>query len=1393
MLHDQYVDRQTVQGRERSAAHRPAPPSSQGASTAQENLVPMGEAAVLSVWTEAENELRPVPGVPLANEVEHAEELALDPDQPHDFAGLDSANRRELEAGRRRTAPGGPSLAAPGISGQGAEEAVSSLTDICQDGEFDPFEHPSRMVETTLAPAPRDLRKTNGEHLSRALARVADLPCHVLIYDPEFEGVGRVVAALGDVETATHVCVLVPGMGSSPADFEELILRARTVHDECRRVDPGARVAIIAWQGYKAPRDIRQGKGEVSDDTPAKEGSKLLNIDLAHWRALWRSSASRRSAGLPELPQITVNGFSYGSVVAGYALMRRTEAGGVTDTAKGFYAGMNREIVHQTIKLFPITAGVKKHMQGSDLTEAVLEGVNRTLPIVKMAADFSGTEAAAYLVAPLKATIMRSVDEARAAYKSEPLGGGQADFLVLFGSPGTGRRAQHLNISPTRIFVAAHKGDLVSELNYFSIDPAHYRYDPTGMVTRLRSTHTKTPADSWTDAHMSYYEPASTAQPRLEALTNLARVITGNRHRVTSYKKRSGLIRQGHKFPAARLFTNPPTNTAVPTHGPAAPERSAAAAEYDGNIAHAAVGQTADISVAEQRTGLPGGHRSVAGRVFNAPPKKSRKKRETGDSNTFESVPEPVVVEHQGGDKEHRADAVKRPITGSSALPAPSAPAAPKPPTVLYRVDVRPPGDVFGNGFSAYGADLDLEKHARGTTTIGTGGQTRTSAFISTTSNRGFAVRFSEQLLAEAPRVYLYEIVPNRSFYNMRISLEAKGGVDPSLAERALTQGEWVSTGRIPADHIKSATPLSRPATGGGAPVQGPPEPNENIRGTNRRGFNPNATAQANPHPYGKPATGTGATAGGLTRFATGPDLVGPQGERYLYRGDARAPKSGILTSGFSSRGFDVNDGTHLSGDMTRSAYISTSWSKERAGVYAGTDGWVYKIDKNKLGTVRNVYGASGLSGGHVDPAVARNMEVSVMYYIPPEAIVDAEPASFRSQTKSVGARVRHKYGVWQRDVAARHRPATASIRTGAKAASGGLLLAEKLFEIFPELRDVFAPLNAWLDEKWAGAQRAVQDVLFSSLRRAREAREAYDAIPKHRYATQRQEWERSLRKVPGNTHLYGHPLSARVEPGSEISAEDVGNINEALRYATARVWADENLEQIRQYFLRKLKEDETGARDGDTTSADVADVDAILKTITPEVIAEEYVDHGTMEFAEVYTLHAQRYLAEKEAAAGGLKVTIEVTVDSAEETQVLVPNAETSVGGVTWSLNGRAVSRFKKEAHHPSRHKHGLAAGHTVTLTSILDTSSAKGEALSLYHPLTQNQSLDIIPRKHGTDINYVFLLPVQPDGRLTGVEVQVEGDGRTKTLKSHKDVAFRPGVPLKVRVLYPGRDGSS
>ncbi|MFJ4806925.1 alpha/beta hydrolase [Streptomyces murinus] len=569
--------------RDREPRHAQAfvSPSTKGGSQPAESAVPLIALVALSdapgttrdkTFSASPAEIYE-PSAPEPEEFESAEELTLDASQPRDFAEVDRISRRQLAADldRPAPAPAGPTEVTLGISGSDTAAAGTTLADVLQGGEPESFENKNmpRLVRTVGKSAPEDIRRTNAYHLTRALALGAGLPCHILCYEPEFEGVGRMAVALGDVETATHVAVLVPGMGSSPANFDELVRHARDVHDECRRISPEVQVAVIAWQGYKAPRDFfREGKGEVSDDKAAKDGSRLLNVDMAHWRALWKNSIARTSASLPPRPQITVNGHSYGTTVVGYALMRRTQPGGITDAAKGALAGTTRELFRQVLALLPPTAVAKKRMQGESWTQALTEGGKKTLPIAEFAVDPSGLSVAQYLYSPVKSTITRSIEQARTAYKSEPLGGGEADNLVLFGSPGTGRRAQHLNLPPRHIYAAAHKNDPVSHLNYFSIDPTHIKYDPTGRVVRLKTEYLDDPALGWKKnrerAHTSYYDPATEIQPAREALTNLARVTTGKIREVTTYKKRTGTVLEGHKSLWARLLTNPPTNTPQP-------------------------------------------------------------------------------------------------------------------------------------------------------------------------------------------------------------------------------------------------------------------------------------------------------------------------------------------------------------------------------------------------------------------------------------------------------------------------------------------------------------------------------------------------------------------------------------------------------------------------------------------------------------------------------------------------------------------------------------------------------------------------------------------------------------------------------------------------------------
>ncbi|WP_180990000.1 alpha/beta hydrolase [Streptomyces noursei] len=142
----------------------------------------------------------------------------------------------------------------------------------------------------------------------------------LLAYDPAY---GRAVLAVGDMATAEYVAVLVPGMGSSLKSLPEDARRARNLRDQCLRIRPDANVAIVAWNGYKAPPALWKGNLAVITEEQAKVGAVLLKMDLDQWRLYWdQERPARQSQKLPDYPQLTISGLSYGSVVAGHAAVK---------------------------------------------------------------------------------------------------------------------------------------------------------------------------------------------------------------------------------------------------------------------------------------------------------------------------------------------------------------------------------------------------------------------------------------------------------------------------------------------------------------------------------------------------------------------------------------------------------------------------------------------------------------------------------------------------------------------------------------------------------------------------------------------------------------------------------------------------------------------------------------------------------------------------------------------------------------------------------------------------------------------------------------------------------------------------------------------------------------
>lgn len=129
----------------------------------------------------------------------------------------------------------------------------------------------------------------------------------LLQFDP---ATGLVALSVGDLDTATAVGVLVPGINTTPVDdLAELVGDARDVAGAAATAAPGLAVATVAWLGYRTPTTR-------SAWTPgaAAHGGRALD------QALDGLATSRSAAAASPAPRTTVLAHSYGTVVAGKAV-----------------------------------------------------------------------------------------------------------------------------------------------------------------------------------------------------------------------------------------------------------------------------------------------------------------------------------------------------------------------------------------------------------------------------------------------------------------------------------------------------------------------------------------------------------------------------------------------------------------------------------------------------------------------------------------------------------------------------------------------------------------------------------------------------------------------------------------------------------------------------------------------------------------------------------------------------------------------------------------------------------------------------------------------------------------------------------------------------------------
>ncbi|WP_372408929.1 hypothetical protein [Streptomyces luteireticuli] len=177
-------------------------------------------------------------------------------------------------------------------------------------------------------------------------------------------------------------------------------------------------------------------------------------------------------------------------------------------------------------------------------------------------------------------------------------------------------------------------------------------------------------------------------------------------------------------------------------------------------------------------------------------------------------------------------------------------------PTCVYRVDSRPPSEVFAEGFKVPGAGTNnnLLDHINGRSTLQANGPLKgTTNFVSTSTGTeyvtNYAGRLKLDLKATGGEGWIYVVQPDHTFHNVRTSLEraakSRNAEIANAAKQTLKyygyQAEWAARGSIRPELVQYAVPVKM--------VNGLPEPDFRRLETNS-GYRPGDAKAANPAPY---------------------------------------------------------------------------------------------------------------------------------------------------------------------------------------------------------------------------------------------------------------------------------------------------------------------------------------------------------------------------------------------------------------------------------------------------------------------------------------------------------------------------------------------------------------
>ncbi len=134
------------------------------------------------------------------------------------------------------------------------------------------------------------------------------------LYEPAaFGGDGAVAVAAGDLDSAHHVSVVVPGFGTDAESAPFQAERVRTLYESVRCLDGSGADAVLSWIGYDAPDNVPWGEGW---DAAGVTGEYLAAVGGDH---LADAVDGLRAEHTGPPAHLTVIGHSYGSTTAALA------------------------------------------------------------------------------------------------------------------------------------------------------------------------------------------------------------------------------------------------------------------------------------------------------------------------------------------------------------------------------------------------------------------------------------------------------------------------------------------------------------------------------------------------------------------------------------------------------------------------------------------------------------------------------------------------------------------------------------------------------------------------------------------------------------------------------------------------------------------------------------------------------------------------------------------------------------------------------------------------------------------------------------------------------------------------------------------------------------------